>query len=327
MQMPRLLLVLLPIVLCACDRAPRGTSNAPAAPSEVRIGYFANVTHAQSVLGVASGEFASALVPATVSTKVFNAGPSLVEALFAGELDVGYVGPGPAISAHLKSKGQGIRVISGAAANGVLIVARKDSGITSLLDLRGKKLATPQHGNTQDLAARHYLIAELKQSDANNVIAVANSEQAGMMDRGQIDAAWTPEPWGSRLIAETEAKLIAEEKDLWPDKQFSLTVVVTTPEFLVKYPDVVKKLLAVHSRWTLRLQQDPQKYAEQLGAALTALTGKKLPPGVLSESLGRVKFTDDPLRPTFETMAQWSHDLGFAPEAAKLDGLFVETPK
>src|SRR5207249_4800161 len=125
-------------------------------------------THAQAVLGVASGDFANAVAPAKVTTKVFNAGPSLVEALLTKNLDIGYVGPGPALNAHVRTHGEGIRVISGAAANGVLIVARKDSGINTLADLKGKRVATPQHGNTQDISARHYLVAELKQSDANN---------------------------------------------------------------------------------------------------------------------------------------------------------------
>ena len=303
----------------ACDKAPPGKEPPPA---EVRLGYFANVTHAQAALGVSSGEFADAIKPAKLSTKVFNAGPSLIEALFSGELDIGYVGPGPAISAFARSKGEGIRVISGAAANGVLIVASKESGITKLEDLKGKRVATPQHGNTQDIAARHYLLSTLKQSDANNVIAVANAEQSGMMQRNQIDAAWAPEPWGSRLIAETGATLIAEEKDLWPDKQFALTVIVTTPEFLAKHPDIVKSILGVHANWTKRLGEDPSKYADQLGAALLALTGKKLPDGVLAQSLGRVKFLNDPLPPTFETMARWTQELGFIKDVPKLDPLF-----
>lgn len=308
-----------------CDRAGNSSASSAASqptPAEVRIGYFANVTHAQAVLGVSSGEFAEAIKPAKVTTKVFNAGPSLIEALFANEVDIGYVGPGPALSAYAKSKGQGIKVISGVAANGVVIVARKDSGINTLADLKDKRVATPQHGNTQDIAARHYLVSELKQADANNVIAVQNSEQAGMMDRRQIDAAWAPEPWGSRLIVETGAKLIAEEKDLWPDKQFSLTVVVTTPEFLQQRADVVKKVLEVHNKWTQRLSQSPDQYASQLGDALSAVTGKKLPEGVLPQAIARVKFTNDPLPATFNTMAQWAQDLGFQGKIANLGGLF-----
>src|SRR5437867_1988862 len=205
----------------SCDRGSASSAaSAGAPPAEVRLGYFGNVTHAQAVLGAASGDFAVAVAPAKFSTRVFNAGPSLIEALLTNNIDIGYVGPGPALNAHEKSHGQGIRVIAGAAANGVLIVARKEANISSLSDLAGKKIATPQQGNTQDIAARHYLVAELKQKETLNVVPIANAEQAGLMQRGEIDAAWAPEPWGSRLIAEAGAKKIAEEKDLWPRKRF-----------------------------------------------------------------------------------------------------------
>src|SRR5215212_9179582 len=226
------------------------SSSAGSGPSEVRIGYFANLTHAQAVLGVASKDFDNAVAPAEVTTKVFNAGPSLVEALFAGEIDIGYVGPGPALNAHSKSKGQGIRVLAGVSANGVLIVARKDSGIQTLADLKGKRVATPQLANTQDIAARYYLTHQLGQADHNNVVPVPNAEQAAMMTRGSIDAAWVPEPWGSLLVAQAGAKIIGEEKDLWPQKQFSVVVVVTTPEFLQKHPATVAQVLSVHRTWT-----------------------------------------------------------------------------
>src|SRR5258706_5122464 len=128
------------------------TTRTPAPLAQVRIGYFANLSHAQAVLGVSSGEFAGALAPAKLTTKVFNAGPTLIEALFAGEIDIGYVGPGPALAAHTRSKGDGIRVIAGTAANGVGIVARAGSGIEKVADLKGKRVGTPQHGNTQDIA-------------------------------------------------------------------------------------------------------------------------------------------------------------------------------
>jgi NitT/TauT family transport system substrate-binding protein len=297
-------------------------AGAPKPVTEVRLGYFANLNHAQGILGVASGEFEKAVAPAAFKTKVFNAGPSLIEALFAGEIDIGYVGPGPALAANARSRGQGIRVISGASANGVVIVARKDSGIRTLADLTGRRVATPQHGNTQDIAARHYLCATLGQKDLANVLPIPNAEQAGMMSRGQIDAAWVPEPWGARLVAETGATIIAEEKDLWPDKQFALGVVVTTPEFLRDHPDVVSKVLAVHHHWTQRLAADPKAVLPQLSSALLALTGKKLPPGVLESAMSRVTFTDDPLSDTFRTMGQWTYDLGFEQRPARLDNLF-----
>jgi NitT/TauT family transport system substrate-binding protein len=296
-----------------------GEANVP--PATVRIGYFGNLTHAQAVLGVSSGEFADAIKPSALSTKVFNAGPSLIEALLAGEIDVGYVGPGPALNAHVKGHGKSIRVISGAAANGVLIVAGKDSGIRTLEDLRGKKIATPQHGNTQDIAATHYLTHVLGQEDARNVIPIPNPEQLKMMEDKQIDAAWAPEPWGSRLVAQAGAHLVAEEKDIWPGKIFALTLVVTTPEFLENHPDVVRKMLEVHHHWTVRLQQEPEKYVPQLGEALFALNGKKLPPGVLDKSIKTVRFLDDPLADTLKTMGDWAFELKLSPHPGSLTGL------
>lgn len=306
-------------VLAGCKKDSGG--GAGGSPPAVRLGYFANLTHAQAALAVHSGELQQALGPIPVQSRIFNAGPSLIEALFAQQIDIGYVGPGPAISAFGKGGSKNIKILAGAAANGVLIVARGDSGINTLADLKGRKIATPQLGNTQDISARHYLLKQLQQPDANNVIPVANAEQVGMMLRKDIDAAWAPEPWGTRLLAEAGAKLIAEEKELWPQKEVTLTVVVVRPEFLARHPEIVAKVLGVHRNWTSRLQKEPQKHVPELEAALFKLTGKKLPEGVLAKSIERVKFTDDPLEQTLTTMARWTHELGFARQETNLEGL------
>ena len=181
-------------LLTACDKPSAPTAATPAAPPplpELRLGYFANVTHAQAVLGVASGDFQTALGTDTKLTpKVFNAGPDLIQAINAGAIDIAYVGPGPVIIAQGNSNGQAVRVISGSAANGVAIVARQGSGISTIKDLVGKKIATPQHGNTQDVAARHYLTAVLGQTDTENVLPIPNLQQVSLMAIGKIDAAW-----------------------------------------------------------------------------------------------------------------------------------------
>jgi len=314
---PLRLVACLCFLVGSCDRL-----NSRGPLKEVRLGYFANLTHAQAVLGVWSGDFATAVTPAQLSTQVFNAGPALIEALLAGEIDVAYVGPGPVLNAQVQTHGQGVRVIAGAASNGVLIVARESSGIKTMQDLRGKRLATPQHGNTQDLAARHFLRFDLGQDSDDNIQPVPNAEQAGAMSRGQIDAAWAPEPWGSFLVARAGAHVVGEEKDLWPQKEFTLTVVITTPDFLADHPDVVRKLLQVHRAWTRRLAEHPQQYVPQLGSALFALTGKQLPPGVLPAALTRIKFTDEPLMPTFAALANWSYELEATMQRPNLAGLF-----
>lgn len=311
------------ITLClsfGCGRHGQ-TGGAAGAPAQLRLGFFPNLTHAQAVLGIASGDFAASLGPVTLKPMQFNAGPSLIEALNAGEIDIGYVGPGPALNAFARSHGQGIRIISGAAANGVIIVAGKDSGINSMADLKGKKIATPQRANTQDIAARHYLMTVLKQTDTNNVLPTPNADQSAEMSRGDIDAAWAPEPWGTMMMATAGAKLVGEEKDLWPHGEFSLTVIVTTPEFLAAHPDLVQKILTVHHSWTQRLNAEPGKYVSQLEDALAGWTGKKLPAGITAQALRRVKFTDEPLEETLQADAQWAYDLQFSKDAPKLDGL------
>lgn len=313
------------IVTSSCRRDNDNDNNNGAStnakPVEVRLGYFANLTHAQAVLGVHSGEFQTAIKPHTLTTRVFNAGPSMIEALFAGEIDIGYIGPGPAVGAFEKSRGEDIRVIAGAAANGVVIVASPESGIRTMADLKGKRIATPQIGNTQDLAARHYLVHELQQADANNVLPIPNAEQAAMMTRGQIDAAWAPEPWGARLEKEAGGIVIAEEKDLWPEKEFVLTVIIVRPEFMQQHPDIVENMLGVHVYWTERLQDDAAGQVPQLHKALLSLTGKSLDKEVLERAIGRVKFTNQPMNRTFEVMAQWALDLGFSKSKQDLSAL------
>lgn len=296
------------------------------APKEVRLGYFANLTHAQAVLGVESGAFASAVAPAKFDTKVFNAGPSLIEALFAGEIDIGYVGPGPAINAFAKSKGRGIRVVSGAAANGVILVAGPKSGIKTLADLKGKRIATPQLGNTQDIAAKWYVKNVLKQDDTGNIIPIPNAEQAQLLKRGTIDAAWAPEPWATRLIKEGGATAIAEEKDLWKGGEFSLTLVVTTPEFLAAHPETVRAFLAEHARLTAELAKDPAKQVNALSSGISKASGKSISRVLVEEALPHVKFTTDPLPETLAIQAQWAFDTQVLKDKVKLDGLIAAPP-
>jgi len=301
-------------------------AHSPGGNDEVRIGYMANMTHAQALLGVYSGELAQAVAPARLVTRVFNAGPSVIEALFAGEIDIGYVGPSPALNAHLKSRGKGIRVIAGSAANGAVIVARKDSGIETLADLKGRRIATPQIGNTQDVSARHYVTKVLGQSNAENVIPVPNAEQALMMARGEIDAAWTVEPWGAALTAGSNARLLAQEKDLWPGGRLSLTLVVVDPGFLQLHPAIVERVLECHVRWTDRLSDDSAALVPTLTAALVSVTGRSLPEAVIADGLSRVLFTDDPIPESLEVFARWAYELGRARGISKVSTLVDDTP-
>jgi NitT/TauT family transport system substrate-binding protein len=290
--------------------------------TEVRLGYFPNLTHAQAVLGVSSGDFQTALGnDIQLTPKKFNAGPALIAALMGGDIDIAYVGPGPALTAWAGSHGKEIRVVAGAAANGVVIVARQGSGITKMEDLVGKRIATPQHNNTQDISARHYVTSVLNQDDDRNVVAIENSQQSGRMLAGDIDAAWVPEPWGSRLVAEAHGTIIGEEKDLWPNHEFTLTVIIVRQSFLEEHPDIVQKILAVNHDWTHKLATHPQDYVQQLSDALFDLTHARMSNAVISQAISHVEFTDDPIEGTFPIMAQWMLDLGVVRQPIDVDGL------
>src|SRR5215211_2570743 len=208
-------------------------------PVELRLGYYPNVTHAQAIVGVDQGIFAKALgSDVKLSTKTFNAGPAAVEALFSDAIDITYIGPGPATNAYAKSKGAAVRVIAGSAANGAALVVKP--GITSVEQLRGKKVATPQLGNTQDIALRYYLKEKgLKtDKDGGGDVAIVPQENAQTLETftsGAIDGAWVPEPWAYRL-QEAGGKVLVDERDLWPDKKFVTTHIVVRTKFLKEHP-------------------------------------------------------------------------------------------
>lgn len=298
------------------------------APDKIRLGFFANVTHVQALIGTSRGDFQKAVGDATkIETRIFNAGPEAVEAIFAGELDITYIGPSPAINAYLKSRGTAVRIVAGSAANGVVVVARKDAGITKLEDLAGKRIASPQFGNTQDVSARHYVKNVLKQKlkeegGTTDVLPIKNAEQLTLFRTGQIDAAWAPEPWGARLIHEADGVLIAEEKDLWADKKFTITLVLVSAKFLKEHPETVEKLVHTHVEITKWLNANTAEAKTIVNAKLKELAGKPIADKVLDDTFARTVFTTDPLPGTINTFVEWSRGLGFTKEKDSIDGLF-----
>jgi len=319
--------VFLAAALSGCGgSAPAAIGPAGAAKLQaLRLGYFANLTHAQALLGVANGSFQKAIGDVPLKTTVFNAGPSVVEAFFAGELDLAYVGPSPALNAHVKSHGTAVRVISGSASNGVVIVARKDSGIAKLADLAGKRIATPQFGNTQDISARHYVLSVLKQTLKGNggtteIQNIANAEQLGLFKSGQLDAVWAPEPWGARLIHEAGGVLVEEEKNLWPEKNFTITVVLASQKLLAEHPEVVEKFLKAHLETTAWLNAHRDEAANAANVELQKLTGKSLKKEVLVDAFSRIGFSTDVFLDSIKTFADWSFDLKVAREQPDLKG-------
>jgi NitT/TauT family transport system substrate-binding protein len=282
----------------------------------VRVGAFPNITHAQAMVGKANGAFEKALgAEAKIQWTSFNAGPSAIEALFAGAIDMTYVGPNPTISGYLRSNGEALRVIAGAASGGAALVVRNGSGINKPEDFRGKRVGSPQLGNTQDVALRAWLKAHgLKPTDKGGdvqVIPLANPDQLTMFLQKQLDASWAPEPWATRLIHEGNAHLFLDERDLWPQRQFVVTNLVVSPKFLREHPDVVKKWLTTHVELTDWINGNMPEAKKILNDQIQKETGKALPLAVLDEAFGRLQVTYDPLRSSLLASAKSAFEAGF----------------
>ncbi|HEY5119081.1 MAG TPA: ABC transporter substrate-binding protein, partial [Anaerolineales bacterium] len=282
-----------------------GCKSAPSTPAEkfaMRVGYFPNITHSQALIGVARGDFQKALGDnVTIQTTVFNAGPSVIEALFAGQIDLSYIGPNPAINGYTQSEGKALRVVAGATSGGAAFVVRPAANIKSAADLAGKKLATPQLGNTQDVALRGYLAEHgLKTKEQGGNVEVVPTDNAQILDLfrlGQIDGAWVPEPWASRLVIDGGGTVFIDERDLWTETggQFTTALIIVDTKFLAAHPDAVKSWLRAHVEITQWELENPGDAQELMNAQIAKLTGKALSSDVLSMAWGRMKPTWDPI--------------------------------
>jgi NitT/TauT family transport system substrate-binding protein len=283
----------------------------------LRIGYFPNINHAQAVIGLGNGDFQRALGNnVKVETVTFNAGPSAIESLLANRIDVSYIGPNPAINGYVVSDGKDVRVIAGATSSGASFVVRNDAGINSAQDLGGKKFASPQLGNTQDVALKKYLVDSGFKTTENGgnvtVSPVANADILTLFLKKEIDGAWVPEPWATRLVKEANGKIFVDERDLWPpDGKFVTANIIARTDYLAQNPDVIKKLIDAHVNETQGINNNKEQAIKEFNVQLKKLTGKELPEDVLTESLTRLEFTYDPIKESLFKSANDAYDLGF----------------
>jgi NitT/TauT family transport system substrate-binding protein len=283
----------------------------------LRVGYFPNVNHAQAVIGFGTGEFQKELGSnIQVQPYIFNAGSSAIQALLANRIDVTYVGPGPAVNGYVASQGNGLRVISGAASGGVVFVVRNDSGIKSPKDFANKVFASPQLGNTQDIALRNYLHSKGYQTKDNGgnvtVTPVDNPTILTLFLKKQIDGAWVPEPWGARLVNEAGGKILVDESTLWPpDGKFVTTNIVARTDYLQQNPDVVKKLLAANVNETLWINNHTDDAIKLFNTEFQKLTGKTIKENELKQAWSRIQFIYDPLKLSLFQQANNAYDIGF----------------
>lgn len=309
------------LVVAACGTS--GASNTPA--SELRLGYYANLTHAPALVGVKDGFFQQALgSQTTLKTNIFNAGPDAVTALLSGSIDASYVGPNPAINAFIQSHGEAVRIISGATSGGAELVVNQ--AIQSPSDLKGKTLASPQLGNTQDIALRWWLKQQGFSTTSTGggdvkVMPQDNATTLNSFRQGQIDGAWEPEPWATRLVLEGKGHVLVDERSLWPGGQFTTVMLVVRTDFLNRHPSTVQHLLEGQLKAIDFLQQNPTQAQKDANDAITGITTKGLAPGVVQAAWGNLTFTMDPIAPSLKSSADHAFQLGLL-KSENLSGIY-----
>lgn len=304
-------------LLAGCSSAAAGPTSGTAAGSTVNIGYFPNVTHAPGLIADADGFFAARLkeVGSSVSAKSFNAGPDVIQAILSGSLDISYIGPNPTVTAYIQSNGEGIRVISGSTSGGASLVVKPE--ITTPAQLKGRKLATPQLGNTQDIALRHWLSKNnlVATADGGGDVAIlpqANSAAVQAFATGAIDGAWLPEPFATRLV-EAGGAVLVDERTLWPDGKFVTTNIIARTEFVQQNPGAVRAFLEAHLDALDQIAKDPAKARASVSAQIKKITDQDIDPAVLEKAWKRLEFTADPLAVTLKTSADHAAGVGLLP--------------
>lgn len=292
---------------------------------KIRVGHFPNITHSQALVGLADGTFQKMLgETAAIERKLFNAGPAEIEALLAGEIDLGYIGPVPAINGFVKSKGW-LQVIAGATNAGAVLVVREDAGINSVKDLAGKKVAVPQFGNTQDIFLRKILAdAGLHDAARGGDVTVLQMENPDILTTfvtKEIEAALVPEPWGSRLVKQAGGKILLDWNQVWREGNYTTAVVIARTEFLKEHPDLVEKFIAAHVELTERIVKDAENSKTLINAQLKELTKKELTNDILDSSFARLLPSYDPSAESVREFVALSVDNGYLKEIPNIDGL------
>jgi sulfonate transport system substrate-binding protein len=315
----RLLLSGLSLLAASCPAWAQGAT--------LRVGHFPNITHAQALVARAferqgKSWFGERLGPGVkIEWYVYNAGPSAMEAIFAKSLDLTYVGPNPALNAYARSQGEEVRVIAGAVNGGSALVVQPDSGLAKPADFKGKRIATPQFGNTQDVSARAWLVAgglRITQTGGDaHVVPTANPDQLSLFKNKQLDAVWTVEPWVSRLESEAGGKILVEEKEA------ITTVLVSSAAFLAGKRDLARRFVEAHRELTAWIAQNPQEAQRMAREELQASFKVEMPPELVARAWSRMAIVPDATPAAFQSFMTSAQQVGFLRGAPDLSRLVV----
>ena len=296
--------------------------------NNIRVAFFPSVVHAVPIIGMETQTFANNLnADLDIQVKIFDSGPQVIESIFSNSVDIAYVGPGPVINGFLKSDGNDLKILAGAASGGASFVIQKNSGLDLIENYSGKRIAAPQISNTQDVSLRHYLaenglITAEKGGDVF-VLNIANPDIYTLFAKGDIDGAWVPEPWATMLVEELDGVRLFDENEFWPENQFSSVLLIGRSDYIEKNPEIIKKWINANEKTAQWINNHPDESKKLYNEFLNSYMGRTLPQNIVEKSFSNIIITSEPLENSVYTFAERADALGYlGRDGYSLDGLF-----
>ena len=295
---------------------------------KIRVAFFPSIGHIIPIVGLEEKIFEKGIgEEKQIETKLFDSGPQVIESIFSGSIDVAYVGPGPIINGFLKSDGKDIKILSGAASGGASFIIQPNSGLESLENFDGKRIASPQISNSQDVSLRHYLESHGLKSVENGgtvfVLNISNPDIYTLFAKGDIDGAWVPEPWATILVQELDGIRLFNEEKLWPNEEFASVLLIVRTEYLENNPETIQKWVESHEKIVIWVNSNPDKSKSLFSSFLIDYMGKSLPTKIIDESFSNITITSDPIKNSVIIFAERADSLGYlGRDGYNLDGIF-----
>ena len=295
---------------------------------KIRVAFFPSIGHIIPIVGLEEKIFEKGIgEEKQIETKLFDSGPQVIESIFSGSIDVAYVGPGPIINGFLKSDGKDIKILSGAASGGASFIIQPNSGLESLENFDGKRIASPQISNSQDVSLRHYLESHDLKSVENGgtvfVLNISNPDIYTLFAKGDIDGAWVPEPWATILVQELDGIRLFNEEKLWPNEEFASVLLIVRTEYLENNPETIQKWVESHEKTVTWINANPDKSKSLFSSFLIDYMGKSLPTKIIDESFSNITITSDPIKNSVIIFAERADSLGYlGRDGYNLDGIF-----
>ena len=295
---------------------------------KIRVAFFPSIGHIIPIVGLEEKIFEKGIgEEKQIETKLFDSGPQVIESIFSGSIDVAYVGPGPIINGFLKSDGKDIKILSGAASGGASFIIQPNSGLESLENFDGKRIASPQISNSQDVSLRHYLeshgFKSVEKGGTVFVLNISNPDIYTLFAKGDIDGAWVPEPWATILVQELDGIRLFNEEKLWPNEEFASVLLIVRTEYLENNPETIQKWVESHEKTVTWINSNPDKSKSLFSSFLIDYMGKSLPTKIIDESFSNITITSDPIKNSVIIFAERADSLGYlGRDGYNLDGIF-----